>query len=291
MAAEGATEGDAAEFEQQRPRLVAIAHRMLGSRADADDAVQEVWLRFARQDRDRIDSLPAWLTTVLGRVCIDMIRARSSRAESMYGDEPPEWIVTDDVPGPEDNAVVAESVGLALLVVLDTLTPDERLAFVLHDTFAVPFEEVGRIIGKSTDAAKMLASRARRKVRGAEHPGDLRRKREVVDAFLAASRNGDFEGLLRVLHPDVIWRVHSPRGERVTIGAVPLATQAARGVRTEIVARGVLVNGRPGIAAWREDGRPLGVMACTVVGDRIVEVESVLDRSRLEAMGLTPLAR
>jgi len=296
MTGSEADDSVAAAFEQQRARLTAVAYRVLGSRDDAEDAVQEAWLRLSRQHAGAIDNLSAWLTTVVGRVCIDMLRSRKARAETAYGDEPPEWIVTaDETTAPESNAVLADSVGLALLVVLDSLGPDERLAFVLHDMFAVPFDEIGQIIGKSTDAAKMLASRARRKVqgqgeeRGAPHPTDRRRQSEVVGAFLAAAQRGDFEGLLRVLDPDVVWRIHSPRGEIVRLGATELATQAARGGRAKVVARRVLVNGEPGIAAWRLSGQPMGVMACTVVDDRIVEVESVTDPERLAAMGLEEL--
>ena len=179
----------AGPFEGQRERLVAVAYRMLGSRADAEDAVQEAWLRLARQDPDAIDNLAGWLTTVVGRVCLDILRSRRARPEASY-DHLPELVVTeDDARAPEDDAVLADSVGLALLVVLDTLRPTERLAFVLHDMFAVPFEEIGQIIGKSADATKMLASRARRKVQGTPQPTDERqRRRAVVDAFLAAAR-------------------------------------------------------------------------------------------------------
>lgn len=277
----------AAAFERQRERLVAVAYRVLGSRDDAEDAVQETWLRLSRQDFDAIENLAGWLTTVVGRVCIDMLRSRTTRAENSYGGEPPEWLVTaDDESAPESNAVLADSVGLALLVVLDSLGPDERLAFVLHDLFGVPFEQVGAIIGKSTGASKMLASRARRTVQGAQRPSDRRRQAEVVDAFLAASRQGDFEGLLRVLDPDVVWRIHSPRGEIVRLGATELATQGARGGRAKVVARRVLVDGKPGIAAWRPNGQPMAVMACTIVENRIVEVESVTDPERLAAMNL-----
>ena len=305
MTSSGAGDDVAAEFQQQRGRLVAVAYRVLGSRDDAEDAVQEAWLRLSRQDASSIANLNGWLTTVVGRVCIDMLRSRTARPEMPYGDEPPEWIVTpDDTASPENSAVLADSLGVALLVVLDSLGPDERLAFVLHDMFAVPFEEIGRIIGTSTDASKMLASRARRKVRGGasasgqpgdtaqghdpRHPSD-RRTGDVVDAFLAAAQHGDFEGLLRVLDPEVVWRIHSPRGDIVRLGATPLATEAARGGRAKVIARRVLVNGQPGVAAWNANGRPIAVMACTVVDGRIVEVESVAVPERLNAMGLDAL--
>lgn len=275
-------------FEEQRGRLVAVAYRMLGSRANAEDAVQEAWLRLARQDVTAIDNLAGWLTTVVGRVCIDMIRARAIRPEVPYGDQLPRLTVTDDRGGaPEDEAQLAESVGLALFVVLDTLGPAERLAFVLHDMFAVPFEEIAQIIGRSTDASKMLASRARRKVRGASRPPQERRQqRAVVDAFLAAARDGDFEGLLRVLDPDVVWRTHTAHGVSVKLGATEVATLAQRRARADATAYPVLVNGEPGIVAWSAKGEPLGIMACTVVDGRIVTILSVRDPGRLAAMEL-----
>ncbi|WP_025157706.1 sigma-70 family RNA polymerase sigma factor [Leifsonia aquatica] len=269
-----------AAFEAQRGRLTALAARALGSRADAEDAVQEAWLRLSRQDPASIDNLSAWLSTVVGRVCIDILRSRRARGETEWEEPGREWIVSDDVDDPESSAVLSDAVGVALLMVLETLTPDERLAFVLHDTFAVPFEEIGRVLDKSTDAAKMLASRARRKVRGADRPTDRRRQREVVDAFLAAARHGDFEALLTVLDPDVVWRVHTPRGIAVRLGAGELARHAALGERTRTIARRVDVDGVPGIMAWREDGTPLAVMACVVVDGRIVQVDSLLRPER-----------
>ena len=272
-------------FEQQRGRLVAVAYRMLGSRADAEDAVQEAWLRLSRQDADAIDNLPAWLTTVVGRICIDALRIRRTHPESGVA-ELPELVVTEDADMPEDDAVLADSVGLALLVVLDALRPDERLAFVLHDMFAVPFDEIARVLDKSTDAAKMLASRARRKVQGTPHPSDRRRQRAVVDAFLAASRARDFEALLRVLDPDVRWTTHTAHGAVVRLGATELARQSVRGATSRVTARRVLVDGEPGVLAWGPTGKPLAVMACTVVEDRIVEVVSVLDPHVLEAVDL-----
>jgi RNA polymerase sigma-70 factor (ECF subfamily) len=267
---------------------VAVAYRMLGSRADAEDAVQEAWLRLARQDAAVIANLAGWLTTVVGRVCVDMLRSRKAKPEVSYDDRLPKLVVTEYGGGaPEDAALLAESVGLALLVVLDTLRPAERLAFVLHDMFAVPFDEIGQIIGRSTDATKMLASRARRKVKGTHRPGDERRQqRAVVDAFLAAARDGDFEGLLRVLHPDVTWRTHTAHGVAVRLGATEVATSTLRGAHAKATARPVLVNGEPGIVAWAANGKPLGVMACAVFDGRIVEILSVLDPERLAAMDL-----
>ncbi len=275
-------------FEQQRGRLVAIAHRMLGSRADAEDAVQEAWLRLARQDTAAIENLTAWLTTVVGRICVDMLRSRNTRPEVPDEERLPEIVVTE-AGEPEEDSVLAESVGLALLVVLDTLRPAERLAFVLHDMFGVPFDEIAQIVGKSTDATKMLASRARRKVRDSHRTGDgPRRQRAVVDAFLAAARKGDFQGLLELLNPDVTWRSHTSRGVVVRLGATAVATIARRGAHAAVTARPVLVNGEPGIVGWRGDGTPLAVMACTVANGRIVDILSVTAPDRLAAMDLPP---
>jgi len=288
MTESGSDEALAEASEEQRGRLVAVAYRMLGSRADAEDAVQEAWLRLARHDAAAIDNLGGWLTTVVGRVCIDVLRSRNARSEASYDERLPELVVTEDVGGaPEDEALLAESVGLALLVVLDTLRPAERLAFVLHDMFAVPFEEIGQIIGRSTDAAKMLASRARRKVQDTPRPTDERQhQRAVVDAFLAAARSGDFEGLLRVLDPDVTWRSYTARGVVIRMGAAEVADRAQRGARATVTARPVLVNGEPGVVVWDRNGKPVSVMACTVIDDRIVEILSVQDPERLAAMDL-----
>ena len=277
----------AGPFEGQRERLVALAHRILGSRADAEDAVQEAWLRLARQDPDAIDNLTGWLTTVVGRICLDILRSRRAKPEASL-DHLPELVVTgDDGGSPEDDVVLADSVGLALLVVLETLRPTERLAFVLHDMFAVPFEEIGQIIGKSADATKMLASRARRKVQGTPQPTDERhQRRAVVDAFLAAARSGDFEGLLRVLDPDVTLRSHTARGVFVKIGATEVATTAQRGGGLTARARPVLVNDEPGFLLWDAKGRPRALMACIVVDGRIVDMLSIIDPKRLAEMDL-----
>jgi RNA polymerase sigma factor (sigma-70 family) len=288
MTASDADEALAGVFEEQRGRLVAVAYRMLGSRADAEDAVQEAWLRLARHDEAAIDNLAGWLTTVVGRVCIDVLRSRQARPETPYDDELPDLIVTaDNDQGPEDDVLLADSVGLAMLVVLDALRPDERLAFVLHDMFAVPFEEIGQILGKSADASKMLASRARRKVQNGRQPASERQQqREVVDAFLTAARAGDFDGLLRVLDPDVTWRVHTPRGVVVRLGASEVVGKIQQTVHAKGTLRRVLVNGEPGIAAWSADGKPFAVMACTVVDGRIVAMESVTDPARLASIDL-----
>ena len=288
MTGSGPNGAVAEAFEEQRGHLMAVAYRMLGSRADAEDAVQEAWLRLARQDAAEINNLAGWLTTVVGRVCIDVLRSRKARPEASYDDRLPELVVTEDGGGaPENGALLAESVGLALLVVLETLSPTERLAFVLHDMFAVPFEEIGQIIGRSTAATKMLASRARRKVQDTPRPSEERQQqRAVVDAFLAAARDGDFAGLLRVLDPDVTWRSYTARGVVARLGAAEVAGLAQNGARAAATVRPVLVNGVPGIVAWGANGKLVGVIACTVVDGRIVEVLSVLDPERLAAMDL-----
>lgn len=276
----------AQHFEAQRPRLLAVAHRVLGSRPEAEDAVQEAWLRLSRQDPEAIDNIAGWLTTVVGRICVDMLRARGSRPEVPV----PELVVTDDVDTPEDAAVVADSVGLAMLVVLGSLRPDERLAFVLHDMFAVPFAEIGQILDKSADAAKMLASRARRKVQDVPPPSGGRRRRQeqraVVDAFLAASRDGDFDALLRVLDPEVHWQRHTVAGVTTGTGAAAVVDAVRRGQGSRVLARRVSVNGEPGILAWGPSGRPLSVMACTVEGGRLVGIVSIIDPARLAQMSL-----
>jgi len=286
MTGTGPDDALARAFEEQRGRLVGVAYRMLGSRTDAEDAVQEAWLRLARQEPGAIDNLGGWLTTVVGRVCIDVLRSRKSRSETSYDERLPDLVVTEDTDdGPEEDALMAESVGLALMMVLDALRPSERLAFVLHDMFAVPFDEIGEIIGTSSDAAKMMAWRARRKVQGSPRPtSDHRQQREVVDAFLAAARAGDFDGLLRVLDPDVTYRMHTVRGLVEKQGASEVAERYRRAARARGTTRRVLVNGAPGIASWTPDGRLRAVMSCTVVDGRIVEMESVTDPARLASV-------
>ncbi|MFH8686655.1 sigma-70 family RNA polymerase sigma factor [Streptomyces anulatus] len=275
-------------FEAQRDRLRAVAHRMLGSHADAEDVVQEAWLRLSRQDSTAIHNLAGWLTTVVGRISLDVLRSRQARPESSYDDRLSELVVTlDDGPAPEDDAVLSDSVGLALLVVLESLGPSERLAFVLHDLFAVPFDEIGHILGKSTAAAKMLASRARRKVRTAERPtGVGQEEREVVQAFLAAARRGDFEELLRVLHPEVKLTVDTPSGIVVALGATKVAVGAHLSAGAAAQGRAVLVDGLPGVVSWREDGTPLSVLAFTVVDGRITGITVMADPSKLALMDL-----
>ena len=285
------TEADllADQFEANRAHLRAVAYRMLGSVSEADDAVQEAWLRLSRADAAAIGNLGGWLTTVVGRVCLDMLRARRTRNEQPMGDRLPEPIVDAEAGvDPEHEALLADSVGLALLVVLETLSPAERLAFVLHDMFAVPFDEIAPIVGRSPDAARQLASRGRRRVRGTPSmpDTDLERQREVVRAFLAAARGGDFEGLLTLLDPDVVLRVD--RGGRTlteVVGARTVADRALGFARLARFARPALVNGAAGfVVAVR--GRPLAVSGFTVVGGRIARIDLLADRARLRRMDL-----
>ncbi|ALC19504.1 sigma-70 family RNA polymerase sigma factor [Streptomyces pristinaespiralis] len=287
MAATHPADPVADAFEGHRDRLRAVAHRVLGSHADAEDVVQEAWLRLSRQDAGTIDNLGGWLTTVVGRLSLDVLRSGRTRPEVSLDDRLPEVTVTlDDAPAPEELVALGDSVGLALLTVLDSLGPAERLAFVLHDVFAVPFAEIGDILGRSADATKMLASRARRKVRAAQQPGNAgRQQREVVRAFLAAAGEGRFEQLLEVLHPEVHFTVHTPSGRFVTLGATEVATRArvAGGA-----ARGhaATVDGRPGVISWSEDGTPLSLLAFTVADGRITEITAVVDPAQLALMDL-----
>ncbi|MBM7173025.1 sigma-70 family RNA polymerase sigma factor [Streptomyces sp. G44] len=282
------TDSDAEAFESQRGRLLAVAHRVLGSHADAEDVVQEAWLRLSRQDTATIDNLAGWLTTVVARISLDLLRSRRARPEAPYDDRLPELVVVlDDGPAPEGDAVLADSVGLALLVVLDSLGPNERLAFVLHDLFAVPFEDIGKILGKSTAAAKMLASRARRKVRATERPaGAGPEQREVVRAFLAAARRGDFQELLRVLDPEVRLTLDAPGGVVVTLGATKVAAGARFAGSAATRGRPAFVNGLPGVISWREDGAPLSVVAFDVVDGRITAITVVVDPAKLALLDL-----
>ncbi|MBL1081834.1 sigma-70 family RNA polymerase sigma factor [Streptomyces actinomycinicus] len=271
----------AERFEAHRGHLRAVAHRMLGSVPEAEDAVQEAWFRLSRSGTREVENLGGWLTTVVGRVCLDMLRSRRSR-----GEEPLDtWRPAPSAdPDPAQDALLADSVGLALLVVLDTLSPAERLAFVLHDLFGVPFEEIGGILGRTPATARQLASRARRRVRGAEAPEvDLVRQREVVDAFLAAARNGNFEGLLAVLNPDVVAR--SEAG--VTSGASRVAAGATGFAHLARVARPVLVDGATGLAVYADD-RLERVLTFTFVADHISVVEIVSDPSRLAGFTIEP---
>ena len=277
----------AERFEAQRGRLEAIAYRMLGSSSEAEDAVQEAWLRLQRADADSVDNVGGWLTTVVSRVCLDMLRARRARPEDAVGGELPEPVVTIEETGPEHEAVLADSVSLALLVVLDTLTPAERLAFVLHDMFAVPFDEIAGLVDRSPAAARQLASRARRRVRGAvpEREADPAVQRRVVDAFLAAARAGDFEGLVAVLAPDVVFR--ADRGAAGRLGPVVGADDVARELLSRAPrfarhTRRALVNGRPGAIAVI-GGRVVGAVAFTLDGDRVATIDLVADPRKLPA--------
>ena len=282
------TQGDwqTEEFERNRRHLQSVAYRMLGSRSEAEDAVQEAWLRLSRSNTEAVENLAAWLTTVVARVSLDMLRSRRARREDYV--PLPEPIVTIE-DGPEDEAVLADSVGLALLVVLDTLTPAERLAFVLHDMFGMPFEEIAPIVDRSEAATRQLASRARRRVRGAtpRTDPDLREQRRVVDAFLAASRAGDFEALLKVLDPDVVFRAdRGPRGVRVPVtGAEEVAqTILARGSRFAAYARPAIVNGNAGVIVVPGE-KPIAVVSFSVAGGRIVEIDLVADPAKLRGLG------
>jgi len=261
----------AERFEANRTHLRAVAYRMLGSVNEADDAVQEAWLRLSRSDTDAVENLRGWLTTVVARVCLDMLRARRSRRE-----EPLEALVSaDDRVDPEHEALLADSVGLALLVVLETLSPAERLAFVLHDTFGMPFDEIAPIVGRSPTAARQLASRARRRIQvAAPAPdADVGRQRELVDAFLAAARGGDFEALVATLDPDVILRVdRGALGSREVKGARAVAGEVRRFARLAAFAQPVLVNGTAGFVVVRE-GRTQTVAGFTVAGDRIAAID------------------
>jgi RNA polymerase sigma factor (sigma-70 family) len=284
----------AEQFEAHRPRLNAVAYRMLGSVSEAEDAVQESWLRMSRSEPDRVANLGGWLTTVVGRVCLDMLRARRARREDYVGSWLPEPIVSDgDRDDPEQEALLADSVGLALLVVLDTLTPAERLAFVLHDMFAVPFEDVGEALHRTPAAARQLASRARRRLRGATPSPDvdLTRQREVVDAFLAAARSGDFEGLVAVLDPDVVFRADTggvpPRARPPVMGANEVARRIlARGAPFAPLARPAVVNGGAGLVV-ASARRAIAVIGFTVARGRIAAIDLVADPAKLRGLDLS----
>jgi len=279
----------AERFEESRSHLRAVAYRMLGSSSEVDDAVQEAWLRLSRTDTSAIDNLGGWLTTVVARVCLDMLRSRKSRREEPFAPYAPEPVATG-TPGssPEQEALLADSVGLALLVVLDRLTPAERLAFVMHDMFAMPFEEIAPIVGRSAAATRQLASRARRRVRGggAAPKPDLVRQREVVDAFLAALRSGDFEGLLAVLDPDLVVRTDLavPSGAPAEIrGAAVWAKQAVAFGHLARLVRPALVNGAIG-AVMAPRGRLFRALRLTIANGKITELEVIGDPARLAGL-------
>jgi RNA polymerase sigma-70 factor (ECF subfamily) len=280
----------AEQFEEHRTHLRAVADRMLGSLSEADDAVQEAWLRLSRSDADEIENLGGWLTTVVARVSLNMLRSRTTRREEPLGVRLPDPIVDPtDGTDPEHEALLADSVGLALLVVLETLSPPERLAFVLHDMFAVPFDEIAPIVERSPEATRQLASRARRRVQGARAvpDPDLDRQREVVDAFLAAAREGDFEALAAVLDPDIVLRQDFGGGvTRELRGIEAVAGQAQLYSRLDLVIHPVLINGAVGAVALR-DGRPFSLGAVTVRDGKIVELDFITDRERLAKIDLS----
>ena len=283
-------------FETNRGRLRAVAYRMLGSLTEADDAVQEAWLRVARADASEVDNLSAWLTTIVARVCLNALRSRNARREEPLDAHVPDPVITRaDGPNPEDQALLADSVGLALQVVLETLTPAERLAFVLHDTFGLPFEEIAPMVDRSPAAARQLASRARRRVRGADVHSpdrDVARQREVVDAFFAAAHGGDFDALVAVLDPDVVSRIDAGAGALIPSGVLHGAATVAR--QTLAIAsisapkHPVLVNGAAGVVITL-GGQPVAVMGFTVSGGKVVEINSIVDPDRIRRLDLSVL--
>jgi RNA polymerase sigma factor (sigma-70 family) len=281
----------AAEFEEHRPHLRAVAYRLLGSASEAEDAVQESWIRLARTDAGCVSNLRGWLTTVVARVCLDMLRTHRSRQEDSLEMRLPDPIVTRADADPAADVVLADSVGLALLIVLETLEPAERLAFVLHDVFGVPFDEIAVIVDRSPGAARKLASRARQRVRsGASSSSpDLKEQRRVADAFLDAARRGDFEGLLALLDPDIVLRADGGAlagASRVVRGAPSVLEQAekfSRGLTSEVV----LVNGNVGFLARRVDGRPFSVVALTIAGGRILRMDILADPERIGRLDLS----
>lgn len=282
-------------FEENRPHLRAVAYRMLGSLSEADDAVQESWLRLSRSHPDTIENLSGWLTTVVARVSLDMLRSRRSRREEslVVGVQDP-ILGTEEPTGPEHEALLADSVGLALLVVLETLAPPERLAFVLHDMFAVPFDEIAPIVGRTPTAARQLASRARRRVQGASTVSESgpTQQRRIVDAFLSATRDGDFDGLVAVLDPDVVLRsdrnaAHTDSAREVR-GAMAVAKQASLYSQRARYARPALINGSVGLALVR-DGRLLLAMDFVLRGERISEIDVIASPSRLNRIDLVLL--
>jgi RNA polymerase sigma-70 factor, ECF subfamily len=273
----------AERFEEHRTHLRAVAYRMLGSLSEVDDAVQEAWLRLSRADSAEIDNLGGWLTTVVARVCLDMLRSRTSRREEVFTPDAPEPVATGTRgSSPEQEALLADSVGLALLVVLDRLTPAERLAFVLHDMFAVPFEEIGPIVGRSAEATRQLASRARRRVRGGGAPDpDLVRQREVVEAFIAALRAGDFEGLLAVLDPDLVVRADMAAGAPTEIrGAAVWAKGAVGYGHMARLTQAALVDGAIGVVVAPQ-GRLVRALRFTIANGKITEIEVIGNPARL----------
>ena len=287
----------AERFEEHRARLHGVAYRMLGSLTEADDAVQDAWLRLSRSEAREIENLGGWLTTVVARVCLNMLRARNVRREDSLDAHVPDPVINPDGElQPEDEALLADSVGLALLVVLDTLTPAERLAFVLHDMFELPFEEIATMVGRTPAAARQLASRARRRVKGADIPEpdpDLARQREVVDAFFTAARAGDFDALVGVLDPDVVLRADfgakRPGIPRVIQGAAAVAKQALIAALPHARLQPALVNGAAGVVVT-VNGRPFAVMGFTVAKGKIVEIDTIAESERVRRIAAAVLA-
>lgn len=281
-------------FERQRPQPRAVAYRILGSLSEADDAVQDAWVRLQRTDAERLDSLEAWLTTVVARICLNMLRSRRTRSEQPLDGLRPEPLIDDPAVGtdPEHEALLADAVGIALQVVLDTLSPAERLAFVLHDMFAVPFDEIAEMLQRSPQATRQLASRARRRVReGAPAPDpDLTRQRAVVDAYFAASRDGDLDALVAVLDPDVVLRAHHKDGDALELhGAARVAQGAISARRFAPYVRPALINGAAGVVAFDGD-RPFAVLAFTVINDHAVAIDVFNDPelvAKLDIHGIT----
>jgi RNA polymerase sigma factor (sigma-70 family) len=277
----------AERFEEERPQLRRIAYRMLGTVDEADDAVQEAWIRLSRTDASSVENLGAWLTTVVSRIALDMLRARRSRREEFVGSWMPEPIVSiDDRPTPEDEALIADAVGLALYVVLETLPPSERLAFILHDMFAIPFDQIAAIVGRSPEATRQLASRARRRVQDAKPEPDveLTEQQRLVDAFLAAARDGDFDALLELLDPEVTLRVDAGPGSSLArepiVGAEAVLAEAQRWAALTPLGRPAIVNGAAGAVIGRP-GRPFAVVGITVANARITALDFVLDPAKL----------
>ena len=283
-------------FEDHRAHLRAVAYRMLGSLTEADDAVQDTWLRLSRSGADGVENLGGWLTTIVARVCLNMLRSRTTRREEALGVHLPDPVISP--PGvlqPDEEAVLADSVGLALLVVLDTLSPAERLAFVLHDLFQLPFEEIAPMVGRSPTAARQLASRARRRVKGADIPApdpDLARQRDVVDAFFLAARRGDLDALVALLDPDVVLRAdfgaRRPAASRVVRGAAAVARQAVLGALPGADLHPALVNGAAG-AVVTVGGRPFAVLGFTVAEAKILEIDAIADPDRVRGVAAAVL--
>ena len=284
-------------FEEHRAHLRAVAYRMLGSLTEADDAVQDTWLRLSRAGASEVENFGGWLTTIVARVCLNMLRSRHTRREESLGVHLPDPVISPEgMLQPDEEALLADSVGLALLVVLDALSPAERLAFVLHDMFELPFEEIAPMVGRSPAAARQLASRARRRVKGAEIPApdpDLTRQRDVVDAFFLAARGGDFDALVALLHPDVVLRSdfgsRRPAASVVTRGAAAVARQALMAALPAAHLRPALVNGAAGVVVT-VGGRPFAVMGFTVTEGKIVEIDAIADPERVRRVAAAVLS-